>query len=129
MAPDTRRRSRLAVVLVLALVILVAVIAWRVWIGYHRFDSTRWKAERAAACTSDVRKRMVGDLLKHHVRIGTPASEVFALLGRPNERGAARPRVRGQWWTYITHEGFTRCGTLILRIRNGRVAEIQRDDA
>ena len=88
------------------------------------FDSARWKAARATACSDEgdrVRERMLADLRDDRLRLGMTRRQVLALLGPPDAVHGAR----AQW---ATQGGLTRCHYLVVAFADDRVVTIEHAD-
>ena len=102
----------------------VAAVAAGCASGAVEFDSARWKAARATACSDDgdrVRERMLGDLRENRLRLGMARRQVLALLGRPDA-------VRGARLQWATQGGLTRCHYLLVTFADDRVVMIDHAD-
>jgi hypothetical protein len=91
------------------------------------FDAEAWAAP-VEYCVDSPRRRMVRDLVEHHLRHGLAVSRVRDLLGRPDvvDRGLLVYNVGSESSGF----GPRTCVTLEIRTRSGRVvsAAVQRDD-
>src|SRR5687767_1815960 len=79
-----RHRTRWALVSAGTLALLLACAAqqWYQWI--HRFDPVVWRENPNPFGIDNRRSRMLGDLMRNHLRVGMRREQVRTLLGPPD---------------------------------------------